>query len=93
MFTLSDDRLVLLSADGMGGMGDGHLASRIAALAALGAICEEGDGQEDSLVLLQYGFHQAGQMLKHAVGVGRMAHDAGTTLIATIIEKDRYITG
>ena len=93
MFTLSDDRLVLLSADGMGGMGDGHLASRIAALAALGAICEEGDGQEDSLVLLQYGFHQAGQMLKHAVGAGRMAHDAGTTLIATIIEKDRYITG
>ena len=93
MFTLPDDRLVLLSADGMGGMGDGHLASRIATLAALGAICEAGDGQEDSLVLLQYGFHQAGQMLKHAVGAGRMAHDAGTTLIATIIEKDRYITG
>jgi serine/threonine protein phosphatase PrpC len=93
MFTLPDDRLVLLSADGMGGMGDGHLASRIATLAALGAICEAGDDQEDSLVLLQHGFLQAGQMLKHAVNSGRMIQEAGTTLIATIIEKDRYITG
>ena len=103
--TLSDGRRLLLSADGMGGEPDGHLASRLAILGACAGVQEAlacWDTREahaaapatpSSEALLTAAFARARAALSEAAAHGRCDPMAATTLIAAVVDAERYVVG
>jgi len=94
MLTLNDGRSLLMSADGMGGHADGHLASRLALLGTCIGMRNTlaGHPSVSSEELLTQGFAAAKKLLHDATAADRLDKSAGTTLIATLVERTRYVT-
>jgi len=92
--TLDDGRMLLMSADGMGGHADGHLASRLALVGACvglrEALARSPDVTPDRL--LRHVFSWSRRLLQYATSQGQLDPGAGTTLIATLVECDHYVT-
>lgn len=85
---------LLMAADGMGGHPDGHLASRLALLGACVGLREalNRPTMVDSKRVLLHAFSRARWTLRRATRAGRLKPGAGTTLIATLVESDHYVT-
>lgn len=96
---LSDDRIVLFSADGMGGEPDGHLASRIAVLGACDYINDfwghelHADFVRTADLMIDAAFSGARAALIQAVQAGLCDERAGSTLIVAVVEPERYVVG
>lgn len=94
LLSLSNGCTLLMSADGMGGHPDGHLASRLALVGVCIGLREALTRPQEpsSERMLQHAFSRARWLLRRATRAGHLRPGAGTTLIATLVESDHYVT-